>query len=131
MLEEGSVFLKTNVSNTFTTTQTPSNATAAVSAGTTWNHTGSAQIIQLTLTGAGVVTLSITGGIVPYASYKLMLRAGDTLTRTYVWNSAYKFPSLVSPLVSATNVLNAFDIISFIGGASNTLIYDGHNVSIA
>ena len=57
--------------------------------------------------------------------YKFILKAGDANTRTYSWNAAYKFPSAVAPLTSGTVTSGAFDIITFIGGASNTLIFEG------
>ena len=57
--------------------------------------------------------------------YKFILKAGDTNARTYSWNSAYKFPSAVSALTNGTTTNGAFDIITFIGGASNTLIFEG------
>ena len=118
--------VKINVANTFTATQTPDNGTASVSATGTYTFDGADQVREITLTNAITVTFGAPSGITQYAMYKLILKAGDTSARTFAWNSAYKFPSATAPLTSGTTTSDAFDVISFIGGASNTLIYQGH-----
>ena len=118
--------VKKNVANTFTATQTPDNGTASVSATGTYTFDGADQVREITLTNAITVTFGAPSGITQYAMYKLILKAGDTSARTFAWNSAYKFPSATALLTSGTTTSGAFDVISFIGGASNTLIYQGH-----
>jgi len=118
--------VKKNVANVFTATQTPDNGTAAVSTTSTYTFDGADQIREVTLTNAITVTMGAPTGIVQYAMYKFLLKAGDTSARTFAWNTAFKFPAATAPLTSGTVTSGAYDIISFIGGASNTLIYDGH-----
>jgi hypothetical protein len=112
--------------NTWTATQVPDSGTAAVSTTSTYNFDGADQIREITLTNAIVVTFGAPTGITQNAMYKLILKAGDTSARSFSWNSAYKFPSATPPLTSGTTTNGAFDVISFIGGASNTLLYQGH-----
>lgn len=118
--------VKKDVANTFTATQTPDNGTASVSTTSTYTFDGADQIREITMTNAITVTFGAPTGITQYAMYKFILKAGDTSARTYAWNSAYKFPAATSPLTSGTTTNGAFDVITFIGGASNTLIYDGY-----
>lgn len=116
---------KTDVQQTFTATQIPDNGTASVSTTSTYTFDGADQVREITLTNAITVTFGAPTGIVQHAMYKFILKAGDTSARTFAWNAAYKFPAAVSPLASGTVTSGAFDVISFIGGASNTLIYQG------
>lgn len=114
-----------NAAQTFTATQTPDNGTAAVSTTSTYTFDGADQIREVTMTNAITVTFGAPTGITQYAMYKFLLKAGDTSARTYAWNAAYKFPSATAPLTSGTTTSGSYDIISFIGGAGNTLIYQG------
>ena len=114
-----------NVANTFTATQVADNGTAAVSTTSSYVFDGADQIREITLTNAITVTFGAPTGIVQHAMYKFLLKAGDTSARTFAWNAAYKFPSATSTLASGTTTSGAYDIITFIGGATNTLIYDG------
>jgi hypothetical protein len=88
------------------------------------------QVNAITLTNAITVTFGAPANIVEGAMYKLILLAGDTSVRVFAWNSAYKFPSAVSPLVAGATSLNALDIITFLGGPGNTLIYDGVSANV-
>lgn len=117
--------VKKNTANTFTATQVADNGTASVSTTSTYTFDGADQIREITFTNAITVTFGAPTGITQYAMYKFLLKAGDTSARTFAWNSAYKFPSATAPLTSGTTTNGAYDIITFIGGASNTLIYDG------
>ncbi len=76
------------------------------------------------------MTFGAPTGIVAKAMYKFLLKAGDTSARSFAWNAAYKFPSGFAPLAQGTTNNGAYDIITFIGGASNTLIYDGHTTDV-
>lgn len=118
------------VAGTFTTTQTPSTGTASVSSTSDYTFTGAAQITTITLTNAITVTFAAPSGITENAMYIFKLYAGDTSARTFAWNSAYKFPAAVDQLTSGTITSGAYDIISFIGGSSNTLIYMGHQADV-
>ena len=83
------------------------------------------QVCVITCTGSGTVTFSAPANIIEGVEYKLMIKAGDTNSRTFTWNSAYKFPGGNSVLSSGSTNNGAYDIITFIGGPSNTLIFDG------
>jgi len=122
--------VKKNVANTFTATQVPDNGTAAVSTTSTYTFDGADQIREVTLTNAITVTFGAPTGITEKAMYKFMLKAGDTSARVFAWNAAYKFTNNTPPLTAGATTNGAYDIINFIGGAGNTLIYDGHNANV-
>jgi|GEM_PF-1688303 len=122
--------VKKNVANTFTETQVPDNGTAAVSTTSTYTFDGADQIREVTLTNAITVTFGAPTGITEKAMYKFMLKAGDTSARVFAWNAAFKFPNATPPLTAGATTNGAYDIINFIGGAGNTLIYDGHNANV-
>lgn len=88
------------------------------------------QVQKVTLTTAGAVTFGAPANIQEGAMYKLMLAAGDTGARTFSWNAAYKWPTAAAQLTSGSTTVGGVDIITFIGGPSNTLIYDGHLADI-
>jgi hypothetical protein len=112
--------------NTFTATQTPSNNTAAVSTTSSYVFDGANQVREITFTNAITVTFGAPTGITENAMYVFKLKAGDTSARTFAWNAAYKFPTATPPLTSGSTTTGGKDIISFIGGPSNTLEYLGH-----
>ncbi|PPC99496.1 MAG: hypothetical protein CTY35_04045 [Methylotenera sp.] len=119
-----------DVAQTFTATQVPDNGTASISTTSTYTFDGTDQIREITLTNAITVTFGAPSGIVPKAMYKFMLKAGDTSARVFAWNAAFKFPNATPPLTAGATTNGAHDIINFIGGAGNTLIYDGHNANV-
>lgn len=118
--------VKKNVANVFTATQTPDNGTAAVSTTSTVTFDGGDQVREYTFTNGITVTFGAPTGIVEHAMYKFKLKAGDTAARAFAWNAAYKFSGGVPPLTAGTQVSDGYDTITWIGGAGNTLIYDGH-----
>lgn len=112
---------------TMTGTKIADNGSAAVSGGGTYNFTGSDQIVEITLTGAGAVTLGTVSGVTPKAFYCFMFKAGDTSARTYSWNSTYwKFPSATSDLTTAASTIGSYDIVTFMATSATTLAYIGH-----
>lgn len=121
---------KLDVAQTFTATQVADNGTGAVSTTSTYTFDGADQIREVTLTNAITVTFGAPTGITEKAMYKFMLKAGDTSARVFAWNAAYKFPSATPPLTAGATTNGAYDIINFIGGAGNTLIYDGHHANV-
>ena len=92
----------------------------------TYNPVTHGQVALITFTNAITVTMGAPTGIVEGAMFKLIFKDGDALSRTYVWNTAFKFPSATSPVTLGNGNDGAYTIITFIGGAGNTLIYDGH-----
>ncbi len=121
----GTDYVKPDTATNFTATQRPDYGTASVSTTSTYTFDGADQIREITLTNTITVTFGAPTGIVQYAMYKFILKAGDANTRTFSWNSAYKMPSAVNPIPNGTTTNGAFDIVTFIGGASNTLIFEG------
>ena len=119
-----------DVAQTFTATQVADNSTAAVSTTSTYTFDGADQIRTVTLTNAITVTFGAPTGITPNAFYVFRLAAGDTSARAFAWNAAYKFPAATAPLTSGTVTNGASDIITFIGGAANTLLYVGHQADV-
>ena len=104
--------------------------TASISTTSTHIFDGSDHVREITLTNAITVTFGAPSGITQYAMYKFILKAGDANTRTFAWNAAYKFPSAVAQLTAGTVTSGASDIITFIGGASNTLLFDGVSMDV-
>lgn len=119
--------VKKNVATLFTTQQTPSKATLAVSTTSsfTFDPVTNGQVQIVTLTNAITVTFAAPTNIVEGTGYKLLLKAGDTSVRNFIWNSAFKFPGASSQLATGTTNNGAYDVITFIGGPTNTLIFDG------
>ena len=114
--------------NAFTAINTPwyKNTTTMTASGTlVFDPVSLGQVALITLTGAIAVVFGAPTSITEGAMYKMILRAGDASARTFAWNVAYKFPSGSPPLAAGSTASGAVDIITFIGGASNTLIYDG------
>jgi len=95
-----------------------------------FNAATTGQIALLTVTNAITVTFGTPSNIIEGAMYKFILKAGDTSARTYAWSSSFKFPSAVAQLTSGTITSGAYDVITFIGGASQTLIYDGSSADL-
>lgn len=106
--------------------------TDTVSATGTYTYDASTkgQVNTITLTNATTITFGAPANITEGAFYLLRLVAGDTNARTFAWNAAYKFPSAVSPLTAGTTTNGASDMITFIGGAGNTLLYAGHQADV-
>lgn len=102
-----------------------SNSTAIVSTSSFTCDGSLAQVFLITVTNTITLTFAAPTNIVAGAMYKFLLQAVDGATRTYAWNAAYKFPSATPPLTTGTTTAGAYDVISFVGGTSNTLIYDG------
>lgn len=119
-----------STARTFTSTQTPSNATASVSTTSTVAFDGAVQVKETTFTNAITATFGAPTGITEHAMYVFKLKAGDTSARVYAWNAAYKFPAATPSLTAGTTTSGAFDVITFIGGASNVLIYQGHQADV-
>lgn len=117
------------VANLWTAQQRPkylATATAAGGGSFAFDPTTHGQIALITLTTAGVVTMSAPTNIVEGAPYTLMLKAGDTNSRSFAFHAAYKLGGATNPFASATTVSGAYDMLNLIGGAANTLIYNGH-----
>lgn len=119
--------VKKNVATVFETQQTPSKAALAISATSSFtvDPTLNGQVQIVTLTNAITVTFDAPTNIVEGTGYKLLLKAGDTSARSFIWNSAFKFPAGASQLSAGTTSNGAYDVITFIGGSSNILIFDG------
>lgn len=119
--------VKKNVATLYEAQQTPSKNSLAISTTSSFvfNPALNGQVQIVTLTNAITVTFDAPTNIVEGTGYKLLLKAGDTSARSFIWNTAYKFPAAVAQLSSGTISNGAFDVITFIGGASNILIFDG------
>lgn len=127
----GTDFVAPGAATNFTATQRADYTNSAtVSATGTYNFDGSDQIRLITLTNAATITFGAPVGIVEGAYYTFLLKAGDTSVRTFAWNSAYKFPGTIASITSGTTNSGAFDVITFVGGASDTMIYVGHQADL-
>lgn len=106
------------------------NATLAAGNSVAFNPATHGQVFNLAVSGSGTLTFSAPTNITEGAFYTFMLKAGDTSSRTFAWNAAFKFPSAASPLTSGATTVGAYDLVTFIGGPSNTLIYNGHQADV-
>ena len=106
--------------------------TNAISATGTFNYNPIAhgQVALITLTNAITVTFGAPTNIVEGAMFKWILKAGDTSLRSFAWASNFKFPLGTPSLTSGTQNSGAYDTITFIGGPSNTLIFDGKSQDV-
>jgi hypothetical protein len=100
----------------------------------TWSFSGTAnfsmdgtngQIQLITLTTAFTLSILAPASIAEGAQYTLIFKSGDTNSKTLSWGSGYKWPGGSVVLTTTSNTSGAYDIISFIGGPSNTLYYTG------
>ena len=100
---------------------------ATISATGTFNYNPvlHGQVATITLTNATTITFGTPTNIVEGAMFQWLLKAGDTSARTFAWSSSFKFPAATPPLLSGSTTTGTIDIITFIGGAGNTLIYNG------
>jgi hypothetical protein len=105
-------------------------ATVTTTSSYNFNAATSGQVVLITVTNAITVTFGAPTNVIEGAMYKFILKAGDTSARTYAWNAAFKFPAATAPLTSGTTTSGAYDVITFLGGASNTLIYDGSSADL-
>ena len=118
-------YARINRAQNFSAVQRAATAAQAISSTSTFNFIGGAQVTTITLTTAITLTFGAPSGIVDGAFYTFRLTAGDTAARTFAWNSAYKFPAATPPLTAGTVSSGASDIITFLGGPSNTLLFVG------
>ncbi len=113
-----------DVAQLFTKPQRPYYTnTDAVSATGTFSYDGDTkgQICLIALTNAITVTFGAPANIVEGQPYSFLLKAGDASARTLAWNVAYQnSPPTSHEAASGKNMT-----LNFIGGAANTLIYNG------
>jgi hypothetical protein len=106
---------KTDVEQTFTAQQTPMNGALTDAASITWDGDTNGQVVSVTTAAAR--TFAAPTNINQNAMYKLIITSGNF---TPSWNAAYKWPSGTAP-----SSLTGVCILTFIGGAGNTLLSDG------
>lgn len=107
------------VANTWTAQQTPQNGVLTDAATVAWDGNANGQVV--TLANTATRTMGAPANIKQYAMY--LLRVTPTGAFGLTFNAAYKFGGQGAPTLTATN--GKTDILSFIGGAANTLEYIG------
>lgn len=117
-------YAKLGTKQTWTAQQAPMSGTLTDAATVTWdgdNASSGGQVVAITLSSAGGTSRSFAAptNIVQYATYLLRITQADATARTIVWNAAFKFTGGTAPSLSSGS--GKVDIISFIGGAGNTL----------
>ena len=105
----------------WTTQQAPFSGTLTDAANIGWNGAVNGQVVQLTI--AGNRAMAAPTNILQHAMYLMRITQDAVGTRTLTWDSAYKFGSSGAPSLTATP--SKTDILSFLGGASNTLEFLG------
>lgn len=113
--------VRPNVETTFTAQQVPFSAALTDGATITWNGATHGHVARLTL--GGNRTMGAPTNIKQYGMYLLRVAQDVTGSRTIAWNAAFKFGSSGAPTLTTT--ASKVDILSFIGGASNTLEFLG------
>lgn len=111
----------TNVAQVFTAQQTPMNGALTDGATIDWNGNTNGQVVSVTL--GGNRTMNAPTNIQQYALYILRVSQDATGSRTLAWNAAYKFGTAGAPTLTTT--ASKVDILSFLGGAGNTLEFIG------
>jgi hypothetical protein len=111
----------TNTSQTFTAQQVPFNGTLTDGATINWNGNTNGQVVAVTLTGNR--TMAAPTNIQSRALYLMRVTQDATGSRTLTWNAAFKFGGSGAPTLTTT--ASKVDILSFVGGASNTLEFIG------
>lgn len=105
-------------------------ATAAGGGSFTFDPTTHGQIALITCSTAGTLTFNAPTNIVEGAPYTMMLKAGDANARTPAWSAAFKWGGATSPITALSTTVGTIDMVNFIGGAANTLIYNGHKQDV-
>ena len=106
-----------STSNTWTKTQAPANGSLTDAATIAWDGS-TLQVASVTL--AGNRTLGAMTGIVPEATYVLIMSQDATGSRTLAWNSVYKFAGGTVPTL--TTAANAVDVFTFVANAAGTAL---------
>jgi hypothetical protein len=120
--------VKKNVANTFSATQTPATGTASVSTTSTFSYDPSThgQVCTVTLTNATTVTLAVSAGkAVAGTHYTLILKAGDTSTRTFAKGATILAPAATLPITSGATTTNSWDVLHLVGVDTNTMAVVG------
>lgn len=115
---------KLDVLQTWTAQQIPKNGTLTDGATIDWNGNSNGQVVTLTL--GGNRTMNAPTNIQQFASYIMRIAQDGTGSRTLTWNAAYKFGGSAAPVLTTT--ASKVDIITFIGGSSNTLECTGYRL---
>jgi len=113
------------VAQLFTKNQRPAYTnTDTANGGGSFSYDGNTkgQVCLVTVTTAGALTFAAPANIVEGAPYTFIIKEGDALVRTYAYNVAFKNFSQMP--TGGTGVSGAQSCWNFIGGPSNTLIYN-------
>ena len=106
--------VKTNVSSTFTKSQTASAGTLTDGVTIDWD----AQNVQVaTVTLGGNRTVNAPTNVVSGTAYILIVKQDGTGGRSLAWNSVFKFMSGVAPTLTVT--ASAVDVFTFVADGSN------------
>jgi hypothetical protein len=117
---------KLAVESTWTAQQIPMNGVLTPGATVNWNADTDGQIVSLTLDQN--TTMAAPSNINQNACYVIRITNGGS-AYTVTWNAAYKFPGGVDHVMTATAA--AVDIITFVGGAGNSLYCVGQAKALA
>ncbi len=99
----------------------PASGTIPASGSITFDANAYGQVATVTLTSSA--TMNAPTNILQHALYLLSIVQGGSGSYTLSWNAAFKFGSLGAPTLTTT--VGKTDIISFVGGAGNTLVCIG------
>lgn len=108
-------------SQVLTGPKAPFSGSMTYGATVTFDGNVNGQVSYLTL--AGNITMVAPANIIQNALYTFLITQDGAGSRTIAWNTSFKFGSLGAPVLTTT--ASKTDIISFVGGASNTLICIG------
>jgi len=114
------------VERTWTAQQTPMNGALTAGATVNWDADVNGQIVSLTLDQN--TTMAAPTNINQHACYVIRITNGGS-AYTVTWNAAYKFPGGVDHVMTAT--AGAIDIVTFMGGAGNTMNCIGQAKALA
>ena len=113
--------VKRDIETSFTAQQIAFSGVLTDAGTVAWDADTNGQIVAITLGGSR--TMGAPTNIVQYGVYILRVAQDAVGGRTLAWDAAYKFGTAAAPTL--TVAANKVDILSFIGGAGDTLEFLG------
>jgi hypothetical protein len=123
--EADALFAEPGAANAWSKTQTPVTATLTYATNIDWDMS-SVQVARLTM--AGNATMNAPTNIPPFTSFTIFVSQDATGNRSLAWNSAFRFPGGVAPVLTA--YAGATDAFVFVTGSIGNIMMVGKSQDI-